>query len=246
MIPVGDENPTRRFPLVTVTLIAVNVVVFFYTWLLGPVHFEKFILQYGAIPKFIASGTRLWTLITSMFLHASPEHLLGNMMFLAIFGDNVEDRMGRLRFLIFYLTCGLVAHVLHLLSVYAVSPQVNMYSWSYWRMPDPRMIPAVGASGAISGVLGAYLYYYPHARIRIISIMWWVPMLFLVPAYYFIGFWFVFQLTMGLVTLTGIPSGVAFWAHVGGFLAGITLAPLMEEKYVIVRVEADYGWSWES
>lgn len=243
MFPVGDENPTRRFPIITTFLICMNVLIFFYTWLQGGVAFEKYLVSYGAIPKFIVSGSKLWTLLTSMFLHASPEHLFGNMLYLAIFGDNVEDKMGRFKFLLFYFLSGLSAHTLHLLSVYAISPQMNVYSWSYWRILDPRMVPAVGASGAISGVLGAYLYYYPRARIKVLSLMWWWPMLYLIPAYYFIGFWFLFQLIMGIATLTGIPSGVAFWAHIGGFLAGISLAPLLKERYVTIRVEYEYGWS---
>jgi len=243
MIPVGDENPTRRFPVVTISLIMINIVLFLYMWLMGPLRFESLLVHYGAIPKLIVSGDRLWTLITSMFLHASPEHLIGNMIFLAIFGDNVEDRMGRLKFLAFYILSGMVAHLLHILSVYSITPEANIYSWSYWRLPDPKLIPAVGASGAISGVLGAYLYYYPNARVRVISLLWWIPVVYLVPAYYFIGFWFLFQLLMGIITLTGIPSGVAFWAHIGGFLAGLILAPILKEKYYYVPVEVEYGWS---
>lgn len=243
MFPVGDENPTRRFPIVTSILIFINTVVFLYTWSQGDIALEKYLLSYGAIPKFVVSGSRIWTLFTSMFLHASPEHLFGNMLYLAIFGDNVEDRMGRVKFLLFYVFSGLSAHLLHILSVYAISPQYNIYSWGYWKLLDPKMVPAVGASGAVSGVLGAYLYYYPRARVKVLSLMWWFPMIILIPAYYFIGFWFIFQLTMGIITLTGIPSGVAFWAHIGGFLAGISIAPLLREKYVSIRVEYEYGWS---
>ena len=247
MIPIGDINPVRRFPYVNTAIIIANIVIFFTLWFQGMKTLEKAIVLYGAIPYYILTGRRLWTIFTSMFLHAGPIHLIGNMIYLYIFGDNVEDAMGSKKYLAFYLLAGLGAHLFHLLSVLVIPVQARYYSYLYWGY-DPLMIPAVGASGAISGVLGAYMLLFPRARVKVASILWFLPVIFLVPAWYFIGFWFLYQLIFGFWTLTGIPTGVAYWAHIGGFLTGMALAPLLvkrrEEYRIIVPMERYYDLGW--
>jgi len=160
------------------------------------------------IPSSILQGRDLHTLFTSMFLHGDLLHLASNMLYLYIFGDNIEDAFGHAKYLGFYILSGLAASLLHLLTV-----------------TEPG-IPAIGASGAISGVLGAYLILYPRARI--VTLVFYVLITFVrIPAVFFLGFWFILQLFSGTVTLTyGVPSGVAYWAHVGGFVAGLSLALL--------------------
>jgi membrane associated rhomboid family serine protease len=208
LFPVSDENPLRNvsFQYVTVTLIAVNVAVFLWEVSLGA-QLERAIFAYGAIPAVLFGEARLppgvaevpsWaTLLTSMFLHGGWMHLLGNMLFLWIFGDNVEDSMGHVRYLVFYLLCGVLAALVHALS-------------------DPRSeIPVVGASGAISGVLGAYLVLHPRARLLVLA-MSVIPLR--LPAFVVLGLWIVMQFA-GL----GGQSDIAFLAHIAGFIAGAAL-----------------------
>ena len=162
------------------------------------------------VPADILKGTSLHSLITSMFLHIDIFHVGGNMLFLYIFGDNVEDAFGHFRFLAFYLVCGLIADFAHILSLTA---------------PIDLTIPTLGASGAISGVLGAYILMYPKAKVLtliLIRLIWIVR----VPAVVFIGFWFILQL---LYTYFGISGGVAYWAHIGGFVAGVVLALVLRQ-----------------
>ncbi len=220
MIPIADDPPRRSFPWVTVTFILINVLVFVYELTLGPRQLDRFMQAVGVVPLEIVTGVDLpppavtpgipyIALFTSMFVHGGFMHIIGNMLYLWVFGDNVEDSFGHMRFIAFYLTCGVLAG----LAQVAVSPTST--------------VPSIGASGAVAGVLGAYLLIFPHAAVR--------TMLFIGPfitfprisAVILIGFWFVPQLFSGLASLgveTEQTGGVAFWAHVGGFVAGLVIA----------------------
>ncbi len=221
MIPLRDANPTRRTPVVTLALIAVCGAAF--AWELailaqgGDAALARFIDDHGVVPSQLAaalgrgdvlSGPVL-DVFTSLFLHAGWLHLLGNLLYLWIFGNNVEDRMGRVAFLAFYLLGGIVA----------VAGQTLI---------DPASdVPMIGASGAISASLGAYLVLYPRARIQSLVFLGFFYQLIAVPAVIVLGFWFVLQVIDGLGSLgpsTGVDGGVAFFAHIGGFLAGALLA----------------------
>ncbi|MGD8506560.1 MAG: rhomboid family intramembrane serine protease [Candidatus Bathyarchaeota archaeon] len=218
MIPIRDANRSSTTPHLTRILIIVNIVIFLVTllpelskpyWLfvlLGAAPsptLRQFTLNYGVIPSQVLQGQRLFTFITSMFLHGDLWHLGGNMLYLHIFGDNVEDRFGHARYLLFYFLSGFAASVLFILT--------NIGS----------DIPAIGASGAISGVLGAYLVLYPKARVLTLVFLGWVfPVL--IPAVFFLGFWFILQLFYGMVTLgLSAVTSIAYWAHIGGFIAGL-------------------------
>jgi rhomboid family protein len=212
MIPLHDDNPTRSMPVVTVTLIVINVLVFL-AELANPG-----LMAFAMVPANVlqqgGSGTYL-TFITSMFLHGSWMHLIGNMLYLWIFGNNIEDAMGKIRYIVFYLLCGIAAAAAHLLSA-------------------PRSeIPVVGASGAISGVLGAYLLLYPHARVMTLVPLGFYSRMIYVPSWVLLVFWFVMQLFSGWVGGgEGDTGGVAFWAHVGGFIAGLALVPIFKARDV--------------
>ena len=218
MIPLKDINRTRTFPAITLFLIAVNAAVFVYQLSLGsgPI-LTGFFYQFGLVPRALFSFgywqeagilLGLAPLFTSMFLHGGWMHFLGNMLYLWVFGDNVEDWLGSLRFLLFYLVCGLLASLLQM----AVHPG--------------SAIPMIGASGAISGVLAAYLVLFPRARV-----LTFVPILFFfylirLPALIFLGLWFLLQFFNGAVSLTAgdlSMGGTAWWAHIGGFVAGLVL-----------------------
>lgn len=177
---------------------------------------ENGIWEFGTIPHYVMQGENLWTLITSMFVHADIMHLLGNMIYLWVFGDNIEDALGHSKYIVFYILGGLAASFAHIASVYAALPSLTSmpYGW------DPTLIPSVGASGAISAVLGAYMLLYPKARIRTLIFYFFIQII-TVPALYYLGFWFLYQLMMGFFSFTGLFSGVAFWAHIGGFVAGL-------------------------
>jgi membrane associated rhomboid family serine protease len=202
MIPLRDIIPSRTTPVVTIALIAINVLVFLYELSLGRA-VDAFTLYWGLVPAAFS-----WvTVLTSMFLHGGLLHVAGNMLYLWIFGDNVEDRMGHGRFLVFYLLCGVAAALAQTITA-----------------PD-SVIPMVGASGAIAGVMGAYFVLYPKSRIVTL-----IPIFFLqvieVPAILFLGIWFLMQFLSGLGSIVSVASGstggVAFWAHVAGFVAGIS------------------------
>ena len=210
MLPIHDENRPVIRPYVNYGLLLANVVVFFLFFAEGTQALEWGIEVFGAVPSDILRGERLWTLLTSMFVHADPMHLLGNMLYLWVFGDNIEDAFGHIKYLAFYLLSGLVASFAHIASVLATLPSYGVVGLD---------IPSVGASGAISAILGAYLVLYPRARIRTIVFYFFISIVS-IPAYYYLGFWFLYQLLMGMFSLTGLPSGVAFWAHIGGFVAG--------------------------
>ncbi len=207
MIPLRDVIPSRTVPFVTVTLIAVNSLVYLYEfqlWLLDDRLFLVFLQHYGLVPARFTFAAAF----TSMFVHASWLHVIGNMWFLWIFGDNVEDRLGHLRFLAFYILCGLVAVFVQTAA-----------------LPD-TYVPTVGASGAIAGVMGAYFVLYPRSRVltMIFPFIFWIVEL---PAVFFLGYWFLIQLFSGVGAValsTGTSSGdIAFWAHIAGFLAGILM-----------------------
>lgn len=204
MFPLKDENPTSRFPFVNIALIVINLAVFLITLISGT--FEETIDLYGMRPVEVLAGRRLETLFTSMFLHGGILHILGNMLYLYIFGDNIEDVLGHGKFLAFYLVTGVIASLIQA----ATDPTSD--------------IPTIGASGAISGVLGAYLVLYPRARVYTavgIYLFWRIVM---IPAIFFLGFWFLLQVFSASITwLTGISEGVAYWAHIGGFIAGAVL-----------------------
>jgi len=217
LIPLKDNNPSRSYPVVNITLLLANVVVFLYQLALPPYDQKLFILSNATIPAripaFLAGHVgfeaAFLPLITSMFLHTGFLHLAGNMLFLWIFGDNVEDSFGHLPYLFFYLVCGLGAGLLHVL--------FNLGS----------TIPALGASGAISGVMGAYMVLYPRERILTLVFIFVVP----IPAVFILGYWFLLQFLAGIDALgTSAKGGVAVWAHVGGFLLGVLLTQLVRRR----------------
>jgi membrane associated rhomboid family serine protease len=224
VIPLKDNIPTRRFPVVTVTLIGLNVAV----WLFYQLpQLEQSVYEAGWIPctfqdscpsrlaSFLETNGPPWPadLLTSMFMHGGWIHIAGNMLFLWIFGNNVEDSMGRARFVAFYLLAGLAATVLQTFVTFQLGA------------PEDSYIPNVGASGAIAGVLGAYFLTFPHARVLTFVTLVFVFIPFEIPALFFLGFWFLFQLWQGGFDLFAPSSGggVAFFAHIGGFVFG-TLA----------------------
>ena len=216
MIPLRDINPRRRFPLVTIVLILLNVLVFVYELLFPSENaLNAFVSGWGLVPYRLAqlSLGAIVTVFTSMFIHSGFMHLIGNMLYLWIFGDNIESAMGGFRFIIFYLLCG----------VGAVVGQV---------LVDPLSeTPMVGASGAISGVMGAYLLLYPRAEVETLVILGYFARLVRLPALVVLGLWIVMQLFSGVLSL-GVQAtgGVAFFAHIGGFVAGIVLVGLFKRR----------------
>lgn len=210
MIPLRDINPTERRPYVTYALIALNVGVWLYQWMLGP-GIQAFVQEWGVVPYYLTQEPSLgsWlTPLTSMFLHGGWMHLLGNVWFLHVFGDNIEDALGRGRYVVFYLLAGFAA----------VAAQVAI---------DPgSKVPMIGASGAIAGVLGGYFMLHPRARV-----VTWLPPIFFVelPAWVFLFVWFGLQLFHGFSSLGDVGLGdVAFFAHIGGFVAGLGLVKLLQ------------------
>jgi membrane associated rhomboid family serine protease len=224
MIPLHDDNPTQIWPLVTVSIIVTATLVFFYEISLGPKTGQLFVYQYGAIPAALFGYESLpreavaipasFTLITSMFLHGGFMHLIGNMLYLWIFGNNIEDAMGHGRFIAFYLVCGVAAAMTHAL------------------MDPSSVVPMIGASGAISGVLGAYLLLYPRAHVLVLIPLGLFTRLVYIPAGFVLGFWFVLQLISGTASIGGGGGGVAWFAHIGGFVAGMLLIGLFKHRSV--------------
>ena len=222
LLPLHDDNPLKhiRFQYVTVGIIAACVAVFLYQLSLGPQADEVFVYGFGAIPAVVLGDAQLppevarlpaaLTLVSSMFLHGGFMHLLGNMLFLWVLGDNVEDALGHRRYVAFYLLAGVAAALAHGLS-------------------DPASrLPMIGASGAISGVIGAYLVLHPKARIKVLVsffIVW-------LPAYVVLGFWIGYQVLSASMAAGGAGGGVAWWAHIGGFAAGGALIFAMKRKDV--------------
>ena len=228
MIPLRDTAPRYSAPFVTVGLIVINTLVFIYQWRLDPFSLEYLFAQNGVVPLRFAelvagrapAAAAIPPLLTSMFLHGGFLHLLGNMWFLWIFGDNVEDQLGHFRYLVFYLACGLTASLAHIF--------LNL----------PSQIPSVGASGAIAGVMAGYMLLFPGARVLTL-IPFFLIFIRELPAWVILLYWIVIQIVSGLTTL-GTPvalsqGGVAWWAHVGGFFAGLALVKIMGRRSQVRR-----------
>jgi len=243
VFPILDSVPSRSVPVVTRTLIIANVVVFFFELSLPREAVEQVFYLFGIVPArfthpewaaFVGFPINdYWPLLTHQFLHGGWLHIIGNMWTLWIFGDNVEDRMGPLRFTLFYLICGIVAAATHILT-----------------QPDAT-VPTVGASGAIAGVLGAYLLLFPTARLVVMFPVLFVPFFFELPAILYLVMWFFLQLFSGAFALAdpNHVGGIAWWAHVGGFVAGLVLCPLfLLGRRPPRRLRPDeYGieWTWQ-
>lgn len=215
MIPIKDENPTETVPFVTVAIITTNILAFAYELSLGQEGVTRLVMEMGVVPREMTAGglnlSHSPTFMTSMFLHGGLLHLLGNMLYLWIFGNNIEDALGHVRFVLFYLLCGVAATALH----------VALNSGS--------AKPVIGASGAISGVLGAYLILYPKARVWTIIFYFFLIRLIRVPAVVVLVIWILYQVLSAAVLSaysTADAGGVAVFAHIGGFVAGIVLLPL--------------------
>jgi membrane associated rhomboid family serine protease len=216
MIPLKDENPIRRFPFVTVFIITLNVLVFSYEIRAGQ-DLEGLIYRFSIIPQRILKDLELSSLIslfTALFLHAGIWHLLGNMLYLWVFGNSVEDVLGHMKFFIFYLLCGLASSLIHVFS--------NRDS----------VIPTLGASGAVSGVLGAYLFLFPRAKILVLIPIFGFLRMVKISAFYFLLFWIFLQFLYGwtMTTIVGSEGPVAWMAHIGGFLSGIILLPFFSYR----------------
>lgn len=224
LFPFRDTNPTRNTPIVTVALIGLNVLVFLYQLSLPEPAAQRFVYSFGMIPAVLFGGAELppqlaavppWaTIFTSMFLHGGILHIVGNMLFLWVFGNNVEDAMGHLRFIVFYLLCGVAAALAQGLS------------------DTSSEIPMIGASGAISGVLGAYLVLHPRAEVHSLLFLGIFVRVVTLPAMVVLGIWFGLQLLSAVLTPQG-EGGVAFLAHIGGFVAGAALVTFFRDKRAV-------------
>jgi membrane associated rhomboid family serine protease len=216
MFPVGDTKVRgASFPIVTWVLIGINALVFFYELTLSQSGLEQFFRVFGVVPAQITEGENLLSLLTSMFMHGGWAHILGNMAFLFVFGDNIEAVLGKVLYLVFYLAGGLAASLAHIF--------FNLGS----------TIPSVGASGAIAAVMGAYVVMFPGANVRVLMFLGYRAGVTSVKALVFLGIWFVSQLLNGVAALgaaTAQTSGVAFWAHIGGFVAGLVVGFLFRGR----------------
>ncbi|MBZ8179122.1 rhomboid family intramembrane serine protease [Oscillatoria salina] len=225
MVPLRDDNPTRITPYITYALIAINIVVFIFELQLTPPALEQFFHLYAVVPRELTASLEginvgqpvpEWlTLFTSQFLHGGFLHVAGNMLFLWIFGNNIEDQLGHIKFIIFYLACGALAAL------------------AQWFFSAGSEIPSLGASGAIAGVMGAYVLRFPKAQILTLVPLGFFLTTFRIPAVFFLGFWFVQQAFYGIASLNAPANigmeggGVAYWAHAGGFVFGAILGPLL-------------------
>lgn len=216
MIPLRDNIRHQNTPVITGFLIAINIIIFFFE--LKVIDISDFVIRWGFIPKRIfldvGMGEKIIPVFTSMFLHAGLFHLLGNMLFMWIFADNVEDVLGHFNFLCFYLLCGLFAIFTHFI----------LYRDS--------SVPVLGASGAIAGVLGAYFRLFPSARVLTLIplfVFWETVEL---PAFVFLGIWFLYQFLLGVLSAGNMGAGIAFWAHIGGFIAGFILVKIFINKKI--------------
>lgn len=212
MIPIRDTIPSKNYPIVNNTIIGINVVLYLFEMSQGA-NLNRFVYVYGLVParysipqisSYFSIGQQLFSLLSFMFIHGGFWHLLGNMWSLYIFGDNVEDRLGPLRYLVFYLLCGITSGLTHLF--------FNLHS----------NMPTIGASGAIAGVMGAYLILHPHSKILTLIPIIFIPWFVEIPAFFFLGFWFVLQF-LSAAGSQGAMGGIAWWAHIGGFVFGIIL-----------------------
>jgi len=222
MVPLRDDNPTDITPYVTYGLIAINTVVFLYELSLSPEQLQQFLQTWAVVPKELTASfegkgnVHEWlTLITSQFLHGGFLHVAGNMLFLWIFGNNVEDRLGHIKYVVFYLACGVLAAL------------------TQWFFSSGSTLPSLGASGAIAGVMGAYILRFPQARVLTLLPLGIFITTIEIPAIFFLGFWFVQQAFYGIASLN-VPTtigmengGIAYWAHAGGFVFGAILGPLL-------------------
>ena len=209
MFPLYDTARSRTFPLVNLTLIVANVLAFFYQLQIGPDALQSFIFTWGLIPaKLMTDPTNHWnTIYSSMFLHGGWFHIINNMWVLFIFGDNVEARMGKFKYLVFYFLSGTAAG---LLQTYV--------------LPSSQ-VPMIGASGAVAGVLGAYLVLFPRSRVASLVPIFFIFTVIEIPAFIYLVFWFVSQLYSGWLSFQGVGgSGIAWWAHIGGFLFGLIMS----------------------
>ena len=218
-IPLKDLNPRQTYPVVNTLLILTNVIVFLFQLTLPPSQYKAFVMSNATIPSHIGGflnghvsfAAAFLPLITSMFLHSGLLHIAGNMLFLWIFGDNVEDYFGHFPYLLFYLFCGVGSGLTHII--------VNFHS----------SLPALGASGAISAVMGAYIILFPRARVLTLVVVFFLP----IPAFIILGYWFLLQFVAGVSSVGGAATGgVAWWAHIGGFLIGmlVTLLSLRDRR----------------
>jgi membrane associated rhomboid family serine protease len=240
MFPIRDSVPSLSVPVVTRALIFINVLVFFFELTLPRESLEHFVYLFGLVPARFSHPDwaeavgfpvdNYWPILTHQFLHGGWFHIIANMWTLWIFGDNVEDRMGPVRFAIFYLLCGTIAGLTHLFT-----------------NPDST-VPSVGASGAIAGVLGAYLLFFPTARLVVMFPIFFFPFFFEVPAVLYLVIWFLTQLFSGTASLAGPQQvgGIAWWAHVGGFIAGMLLCGLFARKRRPLQPD-EYAleWAWD-
>jgi membrane associated rhomboid family serine protease len=243
MFPLRDTVRARTFPIVNIGLIVANVLIFIFEAAMGPRQLNDFLSIFGVMPArlSLARPFTFFTLLTSMFLHGSWVHLISNMWALFIFGDNVEDRMGSLRYLVFYVTAGLIAGLTHVL----------VTNFFFGANSAQAQIPTVGASGAIAGVLGAYFLLYPRARVITLIPLFILPWFVEVPAVIYLGFWFLTQLFPGLLSLgafgdfgSGI-GGIAWWAHIGGFVFGVLMVQLFARPRRVYRDwYPDEYWPW--
>ncbi len=225
MVPLRDNNPIEITPFVTYALIVVNIGVFLHEMTLSPQQLERFLDLWAVVPReltrSLANGANVqavpewFTLFSSQFLHGGILHIAGNMLFLWIFGNNIEDRLGHVKYLVFYLACGALAAL------------------TQWWFSASSAVPSLGASGAIAGIMGAYILRFPSARITTFIPFGFIPLFIPVPAVFFLGFWFLQQAFYGLVSLDASMNigmeggGIAYWAHAGGFVFGAILGPLL-------------------
>jgi len=224
VVPLSDNNPSRTTPYVTYGLIGINVFIFLYEVSLSAPQLQRFVESYAVVPSQLTTSfqsgdwsqvlQQVMTLFTSQFLHGGFLHLGGNMLFLWVFGNNIEDQLGHLKYLVFYLLCGALAAL------------------AQWYFSMQSSVPSLGASGAIAGVLGAYILRFPKSRILTLIPIGFFLTTFRIPAIFFLGFWFLQQALYGIASLqvrsnVGMESGgIAYWAHAGGFVVGVVLGPL--------------------
>ncbi len=216
MFPIGDTDVRKSGPaILTIVFLILNIVVFVLELSVGAEGLEQFFRQYGVVPTQVVQGQQLYTLLTSMFIHGGWMHLISNMLFLMVFGDNIEATLGKLPYMLFYLVGGLVASAAHIL--------VNLES----------TMPSVGASGAIAAILGAYIVMFPHSRVKVLYFSWLGMGVTRVTAVLFLGFWALSQFLNGVASLgaeTAQTGGVAVWAHIGGFVCGLVVGFLFKGR----------------
>ena len=240
MFPIQDTIPSRNFPLVNYCIIGVNLMVFLFELSLNENQLQEFFYLFGMVPAryshpewaqiVYVNWDNYWPFLTNMFLHGGWAHFIGNMWTLWIFGDNVEDRMGGIRYLVFYILCGLIATSTHY--------YLNIGS----------QVPALGASGAISGVMAAYMFMYPHSRIIFLIPIFFIPYFIELSAFVYIGFWFLIQLFSGTYEVIdkGSNSEIAFWAHIGGFVGGFLIYRLFLRKLYKRNYKDDYIYRYRN